>query len=181
MRVGGSLVLALVLAAGVVLWLGARDVDTSLAAVTETAASLREAGREGAALDRAQAAAMVAALDGLIANPERVSEHAEDLAAMSDTAAAWAAAAPPLSAEMHASVSLRIAVGELRSYGLRPSAAALERARRKLVEARASLASGPGGADRPPGLATDGLRDQLQNLEQAAREQQLEVDRALER
>jgi hypothetical protein len=38
-----------------------------------------------------------------------------------------------------------------------------------------------GDSTPPPHLATDGLRDQMQNLEQAQREKLQEVDEALKR
>lgn len=180
-RIAGGFLVVIVLTAGFALFLSGRDAQESLDAVATVAESLREEGREGEPLDRGAATAMATALDQLLASPDRIAGHVEDLKTMSETAARWAAAAPALSADLHAAVSLRSAAGELRTYAVRPSQQALDRARFKLTEARASLSGGDGATARPDGLVTDGLRDQLKNLEESAREQQLEMDEALRR
>lgn len=178
MRISGGFFVAVLLAAGFAVYLTGRDARTSFDAVNTAAEGLREEGVEGRSLDPDTASRMVAAMEGLLEFPQTIADHREDLRAMAEIAASWAAAAAPASRENHIAVSLRSAVGDLRAYGLTPSDAHLTRARRHLDAARNSL---EGGGETEPQLATDGLRDQLHNLEQAQREQQQQVDEALKR
>lgn len=180
MRFSGAFLIAVLVAAGYVLYLSGRDASSSLDAVSAMAEGLREEGASGRPFDPAGAASMIAALETLLAAPESIEGHLADLRQFGETAGSWAAAAPSASPELHVAVSLRSAAGELRAHALSPSAAHLARARLKLDAARTSLPGGQAG-DPDPRLATDGVRDQLENLQQSAQERQLEVDEALKR
>ncbi len=79
---------------------------------------------------------MIAAMEDLLATPDTISDHVEDLQFFAETAASWAKAAPSPSSDLHLAVSLRQAAGELRSYALRSSPVHLMRARRYLEESR---------------------------------------------
>jgi len=182
MRISGGFMVTALVAAGFALYLTGRDAGSSIDAVTTVADELREEGVLGRALEVETARRMVTVMEGLLEFPESIPDHVDDLRIMAETAASWAAAAPPASRELHIAVSLRSAAGELRSHALRPSQSFLLRARRRLDQARSSLDGELEGDGVPePHLVTDGLRDQLQNLEQAQREQQQQVDEALKR
>lgn len=182
MRISGGFLVTALLAAGFALYLTGRDATSSFDAVTTVADQLREEGVEGQALDGETARRMVTVMDGLVEFPESISDHVDDLRIITETAASWAAAAPPASRDLHIAVSLRSAAGDLRGYALRPSESLLIRARRGLDQAKSSLDGDNGGEDgAEPQLVTDGLRDQLKNLEQAQREQQQQFDEALKR
>jgi hypothetical protein len=182
MRISGGLLVAAVLAAGFALFLTGRDARTTFDAVDTAAKGLREEGVEGRTVDTEKAVRMVAFLGDLLEFPDSIEENLGDLRAVTQAAASWAAAAPPASRELHMAVNLRSAAGELRAYGLSPSPRHLARARRHLEQAQNSLENSMNGAaEPPPSLATDGLRDQLQNLEQAQREQRQQIDESLKR
>jgi len=182
MRISGGLLVAALLAAGFALYLTGRDATSSIDAVTTVADGLREEGVEGAALDSESASGMIDVMDGLLADPASIADHVDDLRVIADTAASWAAAAPTASRDLHIAVNIRSAAGDLRSYGLSPSQAHLMGARRHLDQAQSSLdGSLDGDSTTRPQLATDGLRDQLQNLEQAQAEELQQVDEALKR
>ena len=182
MRVSGVLFIGLVIAAAYGLYLSAKDTTSSLDAVAKVAANLREEGVTGSSLDRDHAQRMIAAMNDLLATPDTIPDHAEDLRVFAETAAAWAKEAPSPSHDLHLAVSIRMAAGELRSYALRSSPAHLMRARRYLDESQDSLIGGTAGAGGPgPGLATGAIRDQLNNLQQSQQEQQQEMDEALNR
>ncbi len=182
MRISGGFMVTALVAAGFTLYLTGRDAGSSFDAVTEVADELREEGVTGVALDGETARSMVTVMGGLVEFPDSISDHVADLRIMSETAASWAAAAPPASRELHIAVRLRSAAGDLRDYALRPSQSLLMRAGRRLEQAQNSLDGSLQGDGTPePQLVTDGLRDQLQNLEQAQREQQQQVDEALKR
>lgn len=180
MKVSGALMIAVLMAAGVTLYLSSRDASSSLDAVTAMADELREEGAAARPFDRAAAASMIKAIEELLAAPASIGDHVADLRLLADTAGSWADAAPSASAELHVAVSLRVAAGELRAHALSPSATHLMRARQNLDEARATLA---GGGEAGPGTrsATDGVRDRLDNLQQSAQERRLELDEALKR
>ncbi len=180
MRVSGSLFLMLLMAIGVMLYLGARDVTSSLDAVATVATDLREEGVEGTALDHDRAQQMIRAMEDLLAAPDTVPDHVEDLKIFASAAAKWADAAPSPSSELRAAVALRRAAGELRAQALTPSTVHLMRARRYLGVASDALtfaASSDGGPG--PGLATDAVRDRLENLQQSQQERFQEVDEEL--
>lgn len=182
MHIRGALFIGLLIAAAYGLYLSAKDTTTSLDAVAEVATSLREERVAGSSLDVGQADGMIAAMENLLAAPDTISDHVEDLQFFAATAASWAKAAPSPSSDLHLAVSLRQAAGELRSYALRSSPVHLMRARRYLEESRDGLAGSEGGTGGPgPGLATGAIRDQLNNLQQSQQEQQQEVDEALKR
>jgi hypothetical protein len=179
-RFSGAFMIAVLVAAGYVLYLSGRDAGSSLDAVATMADGLREEGASARPFDPTAAASMAAALEALLAAPETIDDRLADLRLFAETAGSWAAAAPSASRELHVAVLLRSAAGELRAHALDPSASHLDRARFKLEAARATLAGAAAG-DPDPRLATDGVRDQLENLQQSAQERQLEVDEALKR
>ena len=125
----------------------------------------------------------VFAMEGLLADPNGIGEHIEDLKTFSSTTASWAALASVASPELHAAVMLRRAAGELRAYATTPSGRHLVRARRSLDAATATLngqASRSDGAfGSGPGLAVGAVRDQIENLEQSHQEKIQEVDEEL--
>jgi hypothetical protein len=159
------------------LYLTGRDATSSLDAIVTVATDLREQGVTGKRLDRDGALQLVAAMDDLVTSPESIPEHVDDLKIIAETAAAWADAAPSPSAELRAAVALRRAAGELRTQALTPSTVHLMRARRYLGVAIDALEYGAHGAQGPgSGLATDAVRDRLENLQQSQRERYLEVE-----
>jgi hypothetical protein len=168
------------IAAAVALYLMRLDVESTSDAVTAVASELRQDNVEGADFDPETARAMIGAMELLIADPEHIASATDDLKTFSDTTAAWAAASPP-GTELHVSVLLRRAAGELREHGLRPSDRHLLRAERCLSAGRAMLddPTAGGGSGGGPGLAVGSIRDQLENLEQAHREQRQEVEEGL--
>lgn len=177
MRISGALFLSLLLAVGYMLYLTGRDATSSLGAIASVATELREQGVSGRTLDRDLALQLIAAMDDLVTSPETIPEHVDDLKTIAVTAAAWADAAPSPSAELRAAVALRRAAGELRTQALRPSTVHLMRARQHLEDATDALQAGVNGTDGSgPGLATDAVRDRLENLQQAQQERYLEVE-----
>lgn len=181
MRISGILILVVLLSMAVVVFLQSRDVTATREAVTIMATELKEEGVEGRRFDRDRAFELIAALDGLAADPDAIANHTEDLRTIGETASRWAAGAASPSPELHASVALRTAAGELRGYAVRPSTAALDTARRKLAEARDALTApiGSSGTAATTGLATEGVRDRMQNLEAAQKERALELEEEL--
>ncbi len=181
MRISGALFLIILIAVGYMLFLTGRDATSSLNAVAVVATDLREAGVTGRALDRDLALQMIDAMDGLLNAPDTIPDHIEDLKTFSATAAAWADAAPSPSSELRAAVAIRKAAGELRAQATRPSTTHLMRARRYLDVASDAIrfaATGPGGPG--PGLATDAVRDRLENLQQSQQERYQELDEELD-
>jgi hypothetical protein len=179
-RISGALFLVLLIAVGYMLYLSARDATSSLDAVATVATDLREEGVTGRTLDRDLARQMINAMDSLLVAPDTVRDHVDDLKTFAATAASWADAAPSPSTELRVAVALRKTAGELRSHALTPSTVHLMRARRYLQAAEDALEStamGAGGAG--PGLATDAVRDRLENLEQSHQEQYQELDEEL--
>ena len=180
MRISGALSLALLMAVGFMLYLTARDATSSLDAIASVATGLREEGVTGSGLDPDLARQMIAAMNELLNSPETISAHVEDLKTFTATAASWAAAAPSPSTELRVAVALRKAAGELRAQALSPSTVHLMRARRYIAVATDALdfaAAGPGGPG--PGLATDAVRDRLENLQQSQQERYQELDEEL--
>lgn len=182
MRISGGFMVTALLAAGFTLYLTGRDTSSTSDAVATVADELREQGVTGQSLDRETANRMATVMDGFLDFPDTIGDHVDDLRIMAETAASWAAAADSASRDLHIAVSLRSAAGDLRAYALGPSQVKLARARRHLDQALSSLEGGAteDGA-HPPSMATDALRDQLHNLEQAQREQRQQVDEALKR
>lgn len=180
MRISGALFLVLLLAVGYMLYLTARDATSSLDAIAAVATDLREEGVAGRALDRDLAFQMIDAMDSLLVSPDTIPDHVDDLKTFAATAAAWAGAAPSPSTELRIAVALRKAAGELRSQALSPSTVHLIRARRYLGVAKDALEfAAMGGGGPGPGLATDAVRDRLENLEQAQQERYQELDEEL--
>ncbi len=169
MRISGALFLTILIAVGYMLYLSGRDATASLDAVAEVATDLREVGVTGRALDRDLALQMIDAMEGLLDTPDTIPDHIDDLKTFSATAAAWADAAPSPSSE-------------LRGQATRPSTVHLMRARRYLDVASDAIqfaGTGPGGPG--PGLATDAVRDRLDNLQQSQQERYQELDEELNR
>jgi len=181
MRISGALILVVVLSMAVVVILQSRDVTAKRQALATIATELREEGVDGAKFDRERAFELIAVLDGLSADPDAIPNHLEDLKTISSTAASWAAGAASPSPELHASVAIRKAAGELRSHAVKPSSSALQKAQRELEKARHALTTtSPGdGTSAPSGLLTEGVQDRLHNLEAAQKEKMLEIDEEL--
>jgi len=124
---------------------------------------------------------MISAMEDLLAAPDTIPDHLEDLKTFSATAASWADAAATPSAELHAAVALRRAAGELRGYALELKEIRLSRSRQLLTAARFSLdreSDGTGGG-QGPGLAVGAVKDRIDNLQQSHQEQIQEVDEEL--
>jgi hypothetical protein len=121
-------------------------------------------------------------MEFLVDNPDLVAESVDELKTFASTAASWAAGSQP-GPELHTSVLVRRAAGELRAYALGPSQRHLTRARQCLDAARSALAGEGGGGvgGDGPGLAVGALKDQLDNLEQSQREQRQELEESLRR
>lgn len=181
MRISGALMIVVLLAAAFVFYLASRDATSSFDAVTAIAADLREEGVEGRPLDREAAQRMIDAMATLIEAPETVGDHITELKSFSSIAAAWADSAVSPSPELHAAVSLRSAAGELREYAIRKREPNITRARRYLAEARGGLSAEPSAGGPGPGLATDAVRDRLENLQRSQQERNQEVDEELNR
>lgn len=181
MRISGALMIVVLLAAAFVFYLTSRDATSSFDAVTAIAADLREEGVEGRPLDREAAQRMIDAMEILIDAPETIDDHLTDLKSFSSTAATWADSAASPSPELHTAVSLRSAASELREYALRKRELNITRARRYLVEARGALSAEPSPGGPGPGLATDAVRDRLENLQRSQQERNQEVDEELNR
>jgi hypothetical protein len=173
--------ISILMAVGYMLYLTGRDATSSLDAVATVATDLREQGVTGRALDRDLALQMIEAMDNLLATPDTIPDHIDDLKTFAATAAAWADAAPSPSSELRAAVALRKAAGELRAQATSPSTVHLMRARRNLDVASDAIrfdVVGPGGGPGP-GLATDAVRDRLDNLQQSQQERYQELDEEL--
>lgn len=181
MRISGAFFISILMAVGYMLYLTGRDATSSLDAVATVATDLREQGVTGRALDRDLALQMIEAMDNLLATPDTIPDHIDDLKTFAATAAAWADAAPSPSSELRAAVALRKAAGELRAQATSPSTVHLMRARRNLDVASDAIrfdVVGPGGGPGP-GLATDAVRDRLDNLQQSQQERYQELDEEL--
>jgi hypothetical protein len=176
MRIFGALLIVVLLAMAAVLYLGREDTAASLQAVTALSADLREQGVQRSPFDSERAARMVAAMQELLDHPDRIAGHLDDLKAISSAAASWADAAHSPSPELRASVALRSAAGELRSYALRPSEPSLASAARHLDTARSVLAGEAVGT-----APIDGVRDRLDNLERGQQERYQELEEELNR
>jgi hypothetical protein len=182
LRISGALFLTVLIAAGYMLYLTGRDATASLDAVAVVATDLREAGVTGRALDRDLALQMINAMDGLLEAPATIPDHIDDLKTFAATAAAWADAAPSPSPELRAAVAIRKAAGELRAQATRPSTVHLMRASRYLDVASDAVRFGVAGSGGSgPGLATDAVRDRLDNLQQGQQERYQELDEELDR
>lgn len=181
MRISGVLILVVVISMAVVVILQSRDVTAKREALTMIATELREEGVEATRFDRHRALELIAILEGLASDPDAIENHIEDLKTITSTAAGWAAGAASPSPELHASVAIRKAAGELRGHATRPSSSGLRRARHELEKARHALttASSGAGTTSPSGLVTEGVQDQINNLEAAQKERMLEIEEEL--
>ncbi len=181
MRISGILILVVLLSMAVVVILQSRDVTAKRDALAVIATELREEGVEATRFDRDRAFELIAVLDGLAADPDAIGTHIEDLKTISSTAASWAEGAASPSPELHASVAIRKAAGELRDHATSPSPSILQKARRELEKARHALTTtDPGdGTSAPSGLVTEGVQDRINNLEAAQKEKMLEVEEEL--
>jgi len=182
LRISGALFLTILIAVGYMLFLSGRNATSSLDAVAAVATDLREEGVTGRPLDRDLALQMIDAMEGLLDAPDTVPDHIDDLKTFAATAAAWADAAPSPSSELRAAVAVRKAAGELRAQATRPSTSHLMRARRYLnVASDAIRFAGTASGGPGPGLATDAVRDRLDNLQQSQQERYQELDEELNR
>jgi hypothetical protein len=181
MRISGVLILVVLLSMAVVVFLQSRDVSSTQEALAVISTELQEEGVEGVPFDRARAREIIAVLEMMIADPGSISRRTGELKTIAETAAGWAAGAASPSAELHISVAIRKAAGELRSYAVRPKATALTRARHQLDLARQTLDStgGGSGTEIPSGMITDGMKDRLHNIEASQKERMLEVEEEL--
>jgi hypothetical protein len=181
MRISGILILVVLLAMAVVVYLQTRSVTTTQQALTVIASDLREEGVAGVELDVERADRIIAEMERLVADPGLIERHLDDLKTIAETARGWAAGAPSPSPELHAATAIRTAATELRSYAVTPSSSALDRARRELDHARHALATGSSGdgTSAPSGLATEGVRDRIRNIEATQKERRLEIDEEL--
>lgn len=181
MRISGVLILVVVISMAVVVILQSRDVTAKREALTMIATELREEGVEATRFNTERALELIAVLEGLAGDPDAIENHIEDLKTISSTAAGWAAGAASPSPELHASVALRTAAGALRDYSVRPSTSALRKAQHELTKARHALTTaGSGdGTIAPSGLVTEGVQDQINNLEAAQKERMLEIEEEL--
>jgi hypothetical protein len=176
MRVFGVIFLVVLFAAAAMMYLQQQDATTSLQAVADVAANLREQGVYGTSLDREMASQMLGSMRALVNAPDQLTGHTEDLRTVAQTASEWARSAPAPSAELRAAVALRSAAGELRSYALEPSDRYLGNATRHLDDAEAALA-GEETRNDPTGA----VRDQIENLQRSHQEKLQEVQEELSR
>ncbi|NOZ79815.1 MAG: hypothetical protein GXP48_11685 [Acidobacteria bacterium] len=175
MRIGGALVIIMLIAVAVVLYLRGTETREDVRAVQSVSTHLRESGVEARSFDRDTAVGYVHALEGLIQAPEAIASSNDRLKAISEAAAGWAQGAPAGSPQLDIAVALRSAADELTAYGLRGGEIHLAEAKQQLDAARAAL-SGRSEA-RPP---TADVRDRLQNLERSQQEQMQHLDEALQ-
>jgi len=178
MRLSGVLILVVLISMAVVVYLQSKDVEATRDAVTVISAQLREEGVEASRFDTERAHEVIAVLQGLTNDPDSIENHIDDLKTISTTVAGWAAGAASPSPELHASVAIRKAATELRSYAIGPSSRKLDTASHELRRARHALTTGASGdgTTAPSGLVTEGVRDRLHNLEAAQKERALEVE-----
>ena len=87
MRISGALFLTILIAVGYMMYLTGRNATSSLDAVAAVATDLREVGVTGRALDRDLALQMIGAMEGLLAMPDTLPDHIEDLKTFAATAA----------------------------------------------------------------------------------------------
>ena len=174
MRIFGLLFIVILLALAAVLYLQRESATSTFDAVTAIAADLREEGATGRRFDPELAARMVASLQALVDNPDRIADHRDELATIAATAGSWADMAASPSAELTCSVALRGAAADLRTYGLRSSPVALASASHSLDRARAALAGEPVGTS-----PVDAVRDRLDNLQTGQQERLQEVEEEL--
>lgn len=181
MRISGILILVVVISMAVVVFLQSRDVTAKRDALAVIATELREEGVKGSSFDRERAFELIAILEGLSADPDSIPNHLESLKTISSTAASWSAGAASPSPELHASVAIRKAAGELRSHAVKPSPTTLRKAQYELGKARQALTvtAGGEGTTAPSGLVTEGVQDQINNLEAAQKEKMLEIEEEL--
>lgn len=175
MRIGGLLLVVVLVAAAVLFYLHGKSAQEDLHAVSSISTKLREGGVEAHALDPAEARSFVRRLESMIAAPDTIEDSRDALRMIAARAASWAAAAPSPSPELHAAVALRSAADELRTYGVRGGEGRLDEARRQVEAARRAL-SGEAPVERP----TDALRDRLQNLQRGQQERLRQLDEAMQ-
>jgi len=182
MRISGALILVVVISMAVIVILQSRDVTAKREALTMIASELREEGVEGTRFNRNSALELIAVLERLAGDPAAIPSHVDDLKTISSTAASWSAGAASPSPELHASVAIRKAAGELRSHAVKPSPTTLRKAHYELGKARQALTvtAGGEGTTAPSGLVTEGVQDRINNLEAAQKERMLEIEEELD-
>jgi hypothetical protein len=176
MRWQGSLFLLVLFAAAIIMILRGKEMESGLEGVASVTAGLREQNVQGRLFDPDAADLMIDAMEMLIQNPDKIELHIEDLREYAATAASWADAAASPSYELTASVALRSAAGELRSYAVSPKRHHLDKAR-MLLDAALGAIEG----DAPIGDTASGLRDRLNNLQQSHQEKLQDLDEVMKR
>jgi hypothetical protein len=145
MRAVGVLLLVVLLAMAVVAFLRVEETRSSLGAVEAILPALADPSATATVMDRDAALRLCDDLEALSRQPERIADRIHALRAAAETAAGWAAGAPPTSADHLAAVAIRSAVNDLR---------AVATGHRGGVEsARAPPGSGPPGPDHQSGHA----------------------------
>jgi predicted nucleic acid-binding protein len=158
----------LLIAVVVFLALSARQARQGLEAVkTVTLARENVAAQR---FDAREAGRMAARLRALCDQSELPTAELEQAAA---TAAAWAAGLTPGSADYHGVVNLRGAAGDLLAASPALDDPHRASARRHVTEAAAAFSGTPTGGAQ----GVTGLRDQIQNLQNAERDQLRQVER----
>jgi len=182
MRISGALILVVVISMAVIVILQSQDVTAKRDALTLIASELREEGVEATRFNRNSALELISVLDGLAGDPDAIPNHLDDLKKISSTAASWSAGAASPSPELHASVAIRRAAGELRAHAIKPTPSTLRKAQHELQKARHALATPSSGAGTiaPSGLVTEGVQDRINNLEAAQKERMLEIEEELD-
>jgi hypothetical protein len=158
----------LLIVMAIVLLLAARQTHRAVREANAPIPSLRE-DVPPRPFDRAAAESTLARLDDMVDEP--VLDEGE-LAGIRDTAAGWAAATQPGTAEYHTAVKVREAADALldAAHG---NDAGRATARRLLGDARRAMEN----PSAMPGGAVGAIRDQLQNLQQSEREKLQDVER----
>jgi hypothetical protein len=158
---------ALLVVVGIVLFLSSSHTQHDIEAVRLGAAALHE-DVAATSWDDSAADDLLDRLTRLAGDPE---PSREDLRAAAATAAGWVAGTSPGSRQNHAAVKLRSAADELAQASSDLGDRHRVTARRCLEDARAALAGAP-----PRELdAIQGVRDQIENLQNSRREQAREA------
>jgi hypothetical protein len=174
MRALGVLLLVVLLAMAVVAFLRVEETRSSLGAVEAILPALADPSATATVMDRDAALRLCDDLEALSRQPERIADRIHALRAAAETAAGWAAGAPPTSADHLAAVAIRSAVNDLRAVAT-GHRGGVESARAHLDRARRALTTRAG----TPVPATEALQSRIQSLEQRHREQLQNLDEEL--
>lgn len=146
---------ALVVALAVALWLFSQQASRQVQQVAGFSVESRTEATP-AQLDWREAAQAVARVEALLGQPR---PEGSQLEAISRRAAQWVAGSSPGSPEYRLAVALRAACFALAQAGPDPADQQRQKARHELAIARQVLAG------TSPGSVTQGLQDQLKNLQ----------------